>query len=118
MHNEVAQAPSTAKAVPLPLGGRLFATPIITQIGRENKFSADVFVPAISPLRTTEKKVSVLFSCLIKFVFVVEEFTNFHYDKRSDDKSKAYEIEPYLIKNNNVKGSSDWSEKHESYEKR
>ena len=41
--------------VPLPLGGRLFVKLIITQIGRENKFSAEIFVPANSPLGTTEK---------------------------------------------------------------
>ena len=47
------QAPSTANAVPLPLGGRLFVSPIIAQIGRENKFSAEIFVLANSPLRIT-----------------------------------------------------------------
>ena len=28
----------------LPLGGRLFVSPIITQIGRENKSSADIYM--------------------------------------------------------------------------
>ena len=39
----------------LPLGGRLSCSPIITQIGRENNVSANFYVSAISPLRTTEK---------------------------------------------------------------
>ena len=43
-YNLVAQAPSTAIAVPLPLGGRLFVSSIITQIGRENKLSADIYM--------------------------------------------------------------------------
>lgn len=40
--SKVAQAPSTANAVPLPLGGRLFVSLIITQIGRENNISAEI----------------------------------------------------------------------------
>ena len=39
--SKVAQAPSTANAVPLPLRGRLFVSLIITQIGRENNISAE-----------------------------------------------------------------------------
>ena len=39
------------RAASLPLGGRLLVSPILTQIGRENKFSAEIFVPIISPLR-------------------------------------------------------------------
>ena len=35
----------------LPPGGRLFLKPIITQIGRENNISAEIFVLVISPLR-------------------------------------------------------------------
>ena len=35
--SKVAQAPSTANAVPLPLGGRLLVSTMIPQIGRKNK---------------------------------------------------------------------------------
>ena len=45
----------------LPPGGRLFVSPIITQIGRENKFSAEVFVPNNSPLRMQREGLSVPF---------------------------------------------------------
>ena len=38
---------------------------IITQIGRENKFSADIFALANSPLRTTEKSPAVVLYHLI-----------------------------------------------------
>ena len=31
--------------------GRHFVSSIISQIGRENKFSAEIYVPVISPLR-------------------------------------------------------------------
>ncbi len=60
------EAPSTAIAVPLPLGWRLFVSSIITRIGRENKLSADIFLPANSPLGTKEKSASgfVLFSVI------------------------------------------------------
>ena len=42
--SKVAQAPSTANAVPLPLGGRLLVSTIITQIGRENNISAEICI--------------------------------------------------------------------------
>jgi len=47
------------RATFLPEEG-FFATPIITQIGRENKLSADIFVPANSPLRMQRER-SVFF---------------------------------------------------------
>ena len=42
--SKVAQAPSTANAVPLPLGGRLSVSLIIAQIGRENNISAEICI--------------------------------------------------------------------------
>jgi len=42
-------------AASLPLGGRRFVRTKITQIGRENMFSAGFVAPVTSPLRTTEK---------------------------------------------------------------
>ena len=53
----------------LPPGGRLFVSSIITQIGRENKFSAEIFVSVISPLRMQREGFALLyllFSCLRK----------------------------------------------------
>jgi len=44
---------------PLPIGGRLSCSPIITQIGRENNVSANFYMSAISPLRITEKRQGV-----------------------------------------------------------
>ena len=47
-YNEVITNPKSRGLLPsrcachLPHGGRLFVSPIITQIGRENKFSADI----------------------------------------------------------------------------
>ena len=43
---------------------RLFLSPIITQIGRENKFSAEILVPVISPLRMQREKASSF--CLLQ----------------------------------------------------
>ena len=44
---------------------RLFVNPIITQIGRENKFSAEVFVPNNSPPRMQrELRVIVFYPCI------------------------------------------------------
>ena len=40
---------------------RLFDSLIITQIGRENKFSAEIFVPAISPLRMQRERGAYFF---------------------------------------------------------
>ena len=40
--------------------GGFYSTTIITQIGRENKFSAEIFVPVISPLRI-QREWDVLF---------------------------------------------------------
>ena len=41
-NTKVTRAPSTAAAVPLPPGGRLFVSYIITQIGREDNLSAEI----------------------------------------------------------------------------
>ena len=56
--SKVAQAPSTANAAPLPLGGRLFANPIIAQIGRENNISAEI---CKHPYEDTPKEGGYLF---------------------------------------------------------
>ena len=48
------------RAASLPLGGRLLVSPIITQIGRENKLSAEIFVPIISPLRMQRERAGLV----------------------------------------------------------
>ena len=50
----------------LSQGRGFFVIPIITQIGREDKFSADIFVPVNSPLMTTEKSSQRFLFLLIK----------------------------------------------------
>ena len=40
--SDKAHTPKVARIQRLPPGGRLFVNSIITQIGRENKFSADI----------------------------------------------------------------------------
>ncbi|MBR3715154.1 MAG: hypothetical protein IKM18_04525, partial [Clostridia bacterium] len=44
----------------LPLGGRLFVSIIITQIGRENKFSAEIFACQFSDKNAERKTRSFL----------------------------------------------------------
>ena len=41
----------------LPPGGSFYATTIITQIGRENKFSAEIYVPAYFSAKNAERTV-------------------------------------------------------------
>ena len=51
---------SVGFAATSPKGRGFFIIPIITQIGRENKFSAEVFVSANSPLRMQREEKSFL----------------------------------------------------------
>ena len=63
---KVTQAPSvTATPCHLPLRGRLFVSPIITQIGRENKFSAEILL-----LRTVED--ACPYKCCVKHPYEKE----------------------------------------------
>ncbi len=53
---------------------RLFVLSTITQIGRENKFSAEIFMPANSPLRMQRESSAVfsLYLCDTRFLSLKE----------------------------------------------
>ena len=62
---------------------RHFANLIITQIGRENKFSAEIFVSVISPLRMQRERQRSCFVCKAQFSLDSNSLQNFICCKRT-----------------------------------
>ena len=57
----------------LPPGGRLFVSLIITQIGRGNNPSAEIYVPVISPLIMQRKSSAIFLFCKLTVIKLVIE---------------------------------------------